>query len=112
MIIKILLISGVLGAVVLALRSSGSTTLLAVRRLTLIVFAAGAAGSILYPDALTWIANRAGVGRGADLLLYASVILAVFVALGFHHRIQVLEERVAALTRALALRDAQGERDR
>lgn len=112
MIIKILLISGILGAVVFALRSSGSTTLLAVRRLALLVFAGAAAGSILYPEALTWVAHRVGVGRGADLLLYGSVIVAIFVALGFHHRIQILEDRIAALTRTLALRDATEDTDR
>lgn len=111
MIIKILLISGVLGAVVFALRSSGSSTLLAVRRLILIAFALGAAGSILYPDALTWVANRVGVGRGADLVLYSSVVIAIFVSLGLHHRIQALEDRVTALTRTLALRDTTEDRD-
>ena len=111
MIIKVLLISGVLGAVFVALRSSGSTTLLAVRRLVLIAFAGAAAASILFPGALTWVANQVGVGRGADLLLYGSVVLAVFVALGFHHRIQVLEDRVTALTRALALRNSENGAD-
>jgi hypothetical protein len=110
MIIKVLLLSGILGAVVVALRSSGSTTFLAVRRLGLIAFAVAAAGSIIFPAALTWVANQVGVGRGTDLLLYASVVLAIFVALGFHHRIQQLEERVTHLTRALAIRDARDGR--
>jgi small membrane protein len=112
MIIKILLISGILGAVIFALRSSGSTTLLAVRRVGVLAFAGAAAVSILFPDALTWVANRVGVGRGADLLLYGSVIIAIFVALGFHHRVQALEERVTLLTRALALHDSKEDRER
>lgn len=106
MIIKILLISGILSAVLFALRSAGSTTFLAVRRLGLLVFAGAAAGSVIFPEALTWLANRVGVGRGTDLVLYGLVVAFLFVSLGLHQRIQHLEDKVVRLTRELALRES------
>jgi hypothetical protein len=105
MIIKLLLLAGILGAVVTALRSSTSMTYLAVRRVALLAFAGAAAVSVLSPSTLTWVANRVGVGRGTDLVLYGLVVVFLFVSIGVYQRIQHLEERIVRLTRTLALND-------
>lgn len=106
MIIKILLISGIVGAVVYALRGTGTTTNLAIRRLGGIGFAMVAAFSVLFPDAVTWVANLVGVGRGTDLVLYALVVAFLYISIALYQRIHHLEERLVELTRALALHDA------
>jgi small membrane protein len=105
MIIKLLLLAGILGAVITALRSSTSMTYLALRRVALLAFAAAAAVSVLSPGSLTWVANRVGVGRGTDLVLYGMVVVFLFASIGVYQRMHHLEERIVRLTRALALRD-------
>lgn len=103
MIIKILLIAGVVGAVMFALRGSNSTSNLALRRLAGIAFAGAAALSILFPDAVTWVANLIDVGRGTDLLLYTLVVAFLYVTIALYQRIHHLEELLIQLTRELAL---------
>ena len=103
MIIKILLILGMIGVVVFALRGTASSANLAVRRLAGIGFAAVATTSILFPDLVTWMANRVNVGRGTDLVLYILVVAFLYVTIGLYQRIHRLEEHLTDLTRELAL---------
>lgn len=111
MIIKILLIAGIVGAVVVALRSSRSAAYLAVRRVALIVSASIAAFSVLVPQTLTRLANAVGVGRGTDLVVYGLAVAFLFVSIGLYQRVQHLEERLIELTRSIALRDGRGDSD-
>ena len=104
MIIKILLIISVIGAVVYALRGTDATHL-AVRRLGGALFAVVAILSILFPLAVTRVANLVNVGRGTDLILYVLVVSFLYVTVALYQRVHLLEERLAELTRALALRD-------
>lgn len=106
MIIKILLVVGILAIVAIALRGSRSTAYLAVRRLGSVAFATAAVAAILFPNALSWVANKVGVGRGADLVLYVLAVSFVLVSVSLYQRIQHLEERILELARAIALRDA------
>jgi small membrane protein len=105
MIIKLLLLAGILGAVITALRSSTSMTYLALRRVALLAFGVAAAVSVLSPGTLTWVANRVGVGRGTDLVLYGMVVVFLFVTISVYQRMRHLEEQIVRVTRALALRD-------
>ena len=106
MMIKILLISGIIGAVVYALRGANTSTNLAVRRLAGIIFAVVAAFSVLFPDAVTWVANRVGVGRGTDLVLYVLVVAFLYVSVALYQRIHHLEQRLTEVARAVALGEA------
>ena len=66
-----------------------------------------AAVAIVRPDLTTVVANTIGIGRGADLVMY--VVAIAFVA-GFfflYARYRRVEASLTALTRHLALRDAQ-----
>lgn len=107
MIIKILLVGAILAAVAIALRGSRSSAFLALRRLGTVAFAAAAVGAILFPNALTWVANKVGVGRGADLVLYVFAVLFVLVTVALYQRIRHLEDRITELTRAVALRNVE-----
>ena len=69
-IIQVVLITLVVLVVARLFRSRGARAQ-AIRRIGLVVFAAFAAVSILFPDMWTKIAQKVGVGPGADLVLYA-----------------------------------------
>lgn len=103
MIIKVLLILGIAGAAVIAVRGTNSSAHLAIRRLLGALFVMVAAASVLFPDLVTWIANRVGVSTGANLVLYGLVVAFLFVTIGLNQRIHVLERKLVRLSRQLAL---------
>jgi small membrane protein len=109
--VKIVLIQVLLIAVVLAVaarlfRSRGARSQ-AVRRLGLIVFAAFAVVSILFPDLWNKIARVAGVGRGTDMVLYALVVAFLSFTVTTYLRFREFELRYTKLARRLALDEAQ-----
>lgn len=69
--------------------------------------------STLFPQWLTWLANRVGVGRGADLLLYVLVVTFGLVSVILFRRLDTLERKYVALARSVAIAEAaQDERAR
>jgi hypothetical protein len=74
----------------------------------LVVAAAGI--SVLFPNALTRVAELVGVGRGADLLLYVLVVTFMLVSVVLFRRIGALERRYTALARAVAVAEAISDR--
>ena len=62
--------------------------------------------AILRPDDLTWLANRLGVQRGTDLVLYALVMGFAFVTVSTWVRFREQELRYARLARTIALANA------
>jgi len=62
--------------------------------------------AVLRPDDLTWIANRLGVQRGTDLVLYALVMGFAFVTVSTWVRFREQELRYARLARTIALANA------
>jgi hypothetical protein len=69
------------------------------------VWAVGAA-SIIWPHATAVIAHRLGIGRGADLLLYVSVLV-MFVAFFYvYTRFRRLDRQITLLVRRLAIQNA------
>lgn len=103
MIIKVLLILGIAGAAVVAVRGKNSSTHLAIRRLLGALFVVAAAASVIFPDLVTWIANRLGVTTGTNLVLYGLVVAFLFVTIGLNQRIHVLERKLVRLSRQVAL---------
>lgn len=100
--IKLLLIAGIVVVAVFGMRSRGGTHL-ALRRIGGLAFVVTAIVSVLFPALVTWLANRVGVGRGTDLVLYALVVAFLFVSVALYQRIHELEARLERLTRAHAL---------
>jgi hypothetical protein len=72
---------------------------------------AGAAFSVVFPNALTWAANKVGVGRGADLLLYLVTVAFMLVSVVLFRRLAELERKYVTLARTLAIREARVEQD-
>jgi len=64
--------------------------------------------SVVFPNKLTWVANKVGVGRGADLLLYVLTVVFMLVSVVLFRRLAELERKYVALVRTLAVRDAVG----
>lgn len=62
--------------------------------------------AVIRPDDLTWIANRLGVQRGTDLVLYALVMGFAFVTVSTWVRFREQELRYARLARTIALSHA------
>lgn len=103
--IQIVLIVGIVLAAARLLAGSGQRTQ-AMRRLGLLVFAALAALSVLFPNVWTRIANAVGIGRGTDLILYALVVAFFgFVATAFRRQ-RDMEQRYTQLVRKIALSEA------
>lgn len=59
--------------------------------------------SVIFPDFSTRVAERLGVGRGADLLLYFAVLCGVLVAANFYFRFKDNERILSEVVRQLAI---------
>jgi hypothetical protein len=110
MMIKVILIALTVSFGLFVLRDAGTGRALALRRLGGVAFVLAAVAAVLFPDALTWMANQVGVRRGSDLLLYGLVVAYLFTTAASHQRIHHLEERITRLARAQALSSA-GDHD-
>ena len=107
---KIVLIQLVLIVVVILvaarlLRGRGARTQ-AVRRLGLLIFAALAVWSILFPTVWNRFAKLVGVGRGTDMVLYALVVAFLSFTLTTYVRFREFETRYTKMARRLALDEA------
>ncbi|EWS80777.1 DUF2304 domain-containing protein [Brachybacterium phenoliresistens] len=106
LIIQVLLILGILGITAWLFRTRGAKQL-AVRRLLIIAFALFAVVAVAFPSITTRVANLVGVGRGSDLLLYATVVVLLgFLALQ-EARTKNTEKRTTYLARRIALDEAE-----
>ena len=104
-IIQLLLVLGIVLIVAWLFIKRGAKQL-AVRRLLIIAFALFAVLTVLFPNVLSQVANLVGVGRGADLLLYATVLVLLgFLALQ-EARTKAAEKRTTVLARRLAIEEA------
>ncbi len=63
----------------------------------------GAAIVAVLPGAAQWIADLAGVGRGADVVIYLTLAALVYALFRVRLTIRGLERQITELVRALAL---------
>lgn len=100
--IQILLIFGALASLLLYLRYFRSLIRdrLIVSGCVLLVIL-----GILFPDATTVIANKMGVGRGADLLLYFTAFGSAFLFILLYLRVQKLERNQTEIVRQIAIQN-------
>lgn len=108
-VIQVLLLAGVGVVAVMLTRTTANARHQAIRRILLVAFVLVAAASVVFPDWLTWLARRVGVGRGADLLLYSLVIAFLGFIATSYRRLGELERKITVLTRELALTRARLE---
>lgn len=107
--IQILLIAGVIAIGAVASRTLSRDTHLALRRMALALGMAAAIVFILAPEWLSAIANLLGIGRGADLLLYAVVIAFIGYVAADMRRSARRQRQVTIVVRALAVAEARAE---
>lgn len=105
-LIQVVLIVVVVLVVARLFRSRGARAQ-AIRRIGLVVFAAFAAVTILFPDVWTRIARVVGVGRGTDLVLYALVVAFLSFTVTTYLRFRDLETNYTRLARRIALEEAR-----
>ena len=109
MIIRILLLAGIVAI--------GWFVFLRRNRLPfhiVIVFGLLAAGAlaVISPDSTNDIAAMVGVGRGADLITYLSIVGVLFVLVHYYAKFVELQRNVTQLTRELAILRAEVEQGR
>jgi len=64
-----------------------------------------AAVVILLPETTSFVANLLGVGRGVDLVLYASVVVLFFLVFKLFTSLDGLDKKLTDMVRKDALRD-------
>jgi hypothetical protein len=105
-LIQFLLILAALVLFTFFTRRSHTARLQAFKRIGFLLFCLFAVVAVLRPGLMTWLANRVGVGRGTDLLLYMLVVVFAFFSLNTYLRFKDTERRLTKLVRAMAIRDA------
>src|SRR4051812_17817481 len=63
----------------------------------------GTASIIIFPDVTSFVAHLLGIGRGADLIIYASLIIIFYLIFRIHLKLARLEQEITELVRAIAL---------
>lgn len=79
----------------------------AVRRILLVLFIVAAGSSVFFPQWWTVAAGLLGVGRGADLLLYITVLTFLGFVATTYRKFRHLEKDVTELARQLAIYGAE-----
>ena len=77
-----------------------------------IVLWAAAAVSIADPDLLVRAAHFLGIGRGADLVLYLSVIFSFSAFFITYLRFRRVDEQLTTIVRQIAIRDGEANQVR
>ena len=89
----------------------------ALKRLFVVSFFGAGAAFVVRPDLTSRIAAVFGIGRGADLVFYLSILFLFFLCFNLYLHFSRLASRQSELVRELALRqpvqvpDAHGARD-
>jgi hypothetical protein len=66
-----------------------------------------AAAAIAFPEVVSLIGAEVGIGRGADLVMYLSVLAFLGVSFSFYAREVRLQRQLTEVVRHLALREAR-----
>lgn len=106
MLIKVLLMAGIGVVALLFVRGHATARHQAVRRVMVVAFAGLATASLLFPQTWQSAAELLGVGRGTDLLLYATILVVLGFMVTSYLRTRDLQRQVTVLSRRLALDEA------
>ncbi len=68
-----------------------------------LVFWIATAGVVIWPQVTDPVARYVGIGRGADLLVYVSVLVLFFLAFRLLAAVHRIERDITTITRAVAL---------
>lgn len=107
MVIKLILIAGTLGVLLLLLKRRAAARTRAWKRIILVLLVACAIVTILNPELTTRVAKLVGVGRGTDLLLYLLIAVFLYVVVGFYLKFRDVERQLTVLSRRQAIEEAR-----
>lgn len=102
-VIKIALIAAFVVFAFVLVRSSTTARSQAIRALGLALFLVAVVVAVSFPTLVNDLALLVGVGRGADLLLYAFIIVFIGQLLGSRRRNLAQDEQITQLARKMAL---------
>ncbi len=60
---------------------------------------------ILLPDTTSFLAELVGVGRGADLIVYLSIVLIFYIIFQMTIKIEKIERNITKVVRTVAMKD-------
>ncbi|RUP87623.1 DUF2304 domain-containing protein [Dermabacter sp. HSID17554] len=106
LIIQILLILGIISITAWLFIKRGARQL-AIRRLIILAFMSFAVLAVIFPTSVTTVARFVGVGRGTDLLLYATVVVLLGLIALQEARTKTAEKRTTKLARKVAVAEAE-----
>jgi len=75
--------------------------------MTVFVLLAAGAVAVVMPERTDDLARLVGVGRGADLITYVSIVAILFVLVHYYTKFVELQQQVTQLTRELAIQRAE-----
>lgn len=105
-IIQIVLIIVAIAIVVITLGNRSTHSGKAWKKIALILLAMGMIVVVLFPEITNQLAHIVGVGRGADLLLYATVAAFILYVLNDYLHQQDQRNTLHKLARKIALMEA------
>lgn len=62
---------------------------------------------ILLPDTTSFLAGLVGIGRGADLVVYLSIVLIFYIIFQMTIKIEKIERNITKIVRAVALKGGE-----
>ena len=65
---------------------------------------------IIRPDFTTYLAKNLGIGRGADVVVYASIMILFYLLFRTHIMIENLRHEITQVIRELSLKEATKKR--
>jgi small membrane protein len=104
MIIQFTLVTLLLALAAYALSQRAKAPLVALLMLAVVVVGIGL---VLFPEAATHVAHAVGVGRGADLVFYVFLVIALAAIFNLHLQMRRNGEVTTELARAIALLSAR-----
>ena len=66
-----------------------------------------ATASIIEPEFTTYLARQAGIGRGADVVIYSALIVAFYLIFRLSVAIENLRQEITKVIREIALKDVK-----
>ncbi|AFR47141.1 MULTISPECIES: DUF2304 domain-containing protein [Gordonia] len=106
---QVLAILGLIALVGFFVVNRGTARASAGVKLLFVAFIGFGVYAMLRQDDVTWVANKIGIQRGLDLVLFLLVIAFAFTTVSTYLRFRDLEVKYARLARAIALQDAERE---
>lgn len=106
-IVQIIVIALAIFITVVSLSSRSTHSGKAWKKIALIFFAITMIVAVLFPQLTNDAAHLLGIGRGADLLLYATVIAFIFYALNSYLQKQDQRDILYRLARKMAIIEAK-----